>query len=1418
MTQVYTTVPQTFLNKDITINNEIFRVNENEYTKINHVEYCNLRILESLGFHERLISLLTEISSIYPQKVSVRMNHVTHGGYIPIKCSPFFQSIYIRPNHHFSNIMYNAQQYLKNQSNLFLVKDVVPPVDDWFDIHWDHPNENIIISLNPSLPTQHYIRYELSNLSTEWTPHPNLYIYVSKPMHDTFHKHFQYYIKHSILDYDNLIHLCVMVKNGGPQFETMLKNNMPIIDRWTILDTGSTDQTVEIIHNTLVGTKQGELYQEPFINFKVSRNRCLNLAGTSCKFLIMLDDTYVIDGNLRQFLNIVRGDQFSTSFTLFIKSDDTEYGSNRIIKSDSGLRYIHRIHEVISDKENRNVVIPKNVATIIDGRFDYMEERTMKRKELDLTLLYEEVEEDPSNPRSYYYLAQTYNLLGNNEKAFEFFMKRCEFINSGFLQERVDAAFEAARIANFKLNKPWDECLALYERAFKIDESRPETQYFIGIHYYLQNDFKKAYPYFKKGFEIGYPSHCQYSLKPTLSFHFLPKFLTRICYQAGVQDFSLGEKAGAFFLSNNPPSADDYEEITSWYKIYQYLNKYDHTQFKIQPRHSTKPLFVFVADGGFHPWSGKNILTTGVGGSETYIIEMARYIQQSNQFDVIVFCNCNENETFENVQYKHLNKFFSFINENHVHSCIISRYSEYLPVAYKGLTKNVYLVVHDLTPSGNVIPVDDKLRKIFCLTEWHVQHMKEKFPAILHPYLVPFYYGIDTNRFLNSNETPIIPYKFIYSSFPNRGLLPLLQMWPIIYKKYPMASLHVYSDVDGHWVNQVAPDHMREVRKLLFECKQMNLFYHGWVDKQTLANAWLSADIWFYPCIFMETFCLTALEAAMTKTLAITNDLAALQNTVGDRGVVIKGDAMSPQWQSQALQQLFYHMDLQNHSKKQELIHKNYEWATNLTWKNQAQQLLTHYIPSPVPSLPPSSKHLIFLTLFYNSDYISLINLLLHSMHLYGKINNETTHLLIYTTNEFEDQIKKLIPWVSNFTIHFVTNNSITTLDQAYKARYHLFTLPHVSEYGTILYLDTDIIINNNLNYVFDLCREDKLYAVSEFSIDHDYEFWGKLFFTKDELDQIPDKRGINSGVLLFRNSSTMKQLFDVVMEDMTTRKHLNNLKVRDQPYLNYHSIKNNLVDKDSLDNLSINTFLTDNLFLNKSIIHYYGTTEVDSVPKIQMMQSFFNFRKNHHIHSIRQQTYQIIQQHMLPLALSFENLLEGGLFNDHLTNNVSTTYTDKQINFCNIFLTHSFKNVLEIGFNAGFSILFMLLTDPTIKITCVDLNEHRYTRPCYEWLSHQFPNRIEFIEGDSSKVLPELIKRQSTYDFIHIDGGHGYYNVIHDVLNTINLSHKNTLLLMDDYNQNHIKYMWDAFISYYKLQPIPLLVETNKHQLCATP
>jgi hypothetical protein len=930
---------------EILIDNKKYKINNNEYKKIDHVSYNNLKLYNELAVHERIIALIQKCKQVYCFEPDFISYNTKHGGFIPIQLSGNFTKIYLLDTDDLDR--YNIDKNIKNQyiNNIYFYNNstcanqiIYSDKLNNYVTGFAEQKNTIIITKEKNVFKPNSKIFSLSG--TEY------YIHVYENLISNFFTIFKYYIGNEIngittLNYDNLINLCIMVKNAGPQFEQMLIDNLPIIDKWTILDTGSTDETIEIIKRILVGKKDGKLYQEPFINFRDSRNRLLDLAGTSCKFNLMLDDTYVIKGSLREFLNEVRSDQYSSSFTLFIQSDDTKYGSNRIIKSNTGLRYIHKIHEVISDKGNINVVIPEDVAYIEDRRFDYMEKRTMDRKQLDLKLLYEEVEEDPNDPRPYYYLAQTYNLLEDYENAFKFFMKRASFINAGFIQERVDAIFEAARIANFKLNKPWEECMELYERCYKVDESRPESLYFIGIHYYLENDYEKAFPYFKKGFELGFPTHCQYSLKPTLSFHFLPKFLTKICYQ--LNEHKLGEEAALFFLKNNKETTDDYSEMLSWYNIFVKLNQY--TGPKIIKNTYNKPLFVFVADGGFHPWSGSNILTTGVGGSETYIIEMARYIQQFGKYQTMVFCNTPNSleEVFENTIYKPLSSYYEFINTTYVDTCIISRFSEYLPVTFKGFSENVYLVLHDLTPSGIIIPMDKKLKNIFCLTEWHVGYFTNIF-KVLKPITVPFYYGCNISF---SNKTKI-HYSFIYSSFPNRGLLQLLQMWKHIYQKEPRATLHIYSDVDNEWSNKVEPGKMHQIRDLLQQYKSdksgFGIHYHGWVKKAVLEDAWKTADIWFYPCTFMETFCLTALEAAKSKTFVITNDLAALQNTVGNRGCIIKGDPTTQEWQESALKQVFFYMDENNKNLKEQFIETNYEWSIKLSWKEQAKKLLDEYI------------------------------------------------------------------------------------------------------------------------------------------------------------------------------------------------------------------------------------------------------------------------------------------------------------------------------------------------------------------------------------------------------------------------------------------------------------------------------------------
>jgi len=912
------------MNKVTVVNKQDFQVNDDEFVKVPHNEFNNLIILESLGIQERIISLLREIS--YLGNFNLKCINTTHGGYIPIKLLNLYSKINVATNkNHQSNVEKNdvsktiIYDFTDKNYDVIYINDILLNLEDT-----DKP-KFLLCNTKMNFKRDDYVSYNLFD--------SNLSLHIISEYNEKFMKEFHYYInKDNILCYDNLLHLTMIVKNAGDSLDDVLKHNFSLFDRWTILDTGSTDNTIDIINSVLVGKKKGQLFQEPFINFRDSRNRCIDLAGNECKFIIMLDDTYKIEQDLRKFLITVRGDQFSDSFSLYIKSNDSEYGSNRIIKSDSGLRYIYKLHEVISPKNNINVIIPMHWTYIFDYRSDYMEKRTMDRKKYDLKILHEMVEDEPNDSRALYYLGQTYNLLDRYESALEFFLKRVDHQDEGFIQEKIDACFEAARVCNFKLNYPWEECEKLYKKAYDMDPSRPDSLYFIGIHYYLDKQYTIAYEYMKKAFEIGYPIHCQYSLKPTLSYYYLPKFLAELSFM--FENENLGKECCDLFLSKNPKDdgSIEYYTMKCWNKIFTKLT--DKPKTPIFVENKDKPYFVFLADGGFEQWTGKDIETKGVGGSETFVIEMSRYIQKQGYFNVVVFCNCPENEIYENVRYRKINEYKSFINNNVIDTVIVSRYPEYLPVTYKGNVENIYLILHDLIPQGEIIIRNKKLRKILCLSEWHCEQFKNMF-EILKDLVIPFGYGIDFNLFSKKVEKQ--KHKFIYSSFPHRGLLPLLEMWPSIYSKYPDAMLHIHCDLDGNWVNTVRPEEMMKIKELI-KTHPDGIYYEGWTNKQKLADNWLTSEIWFYPCTFLETFCLTALESALTNTLVITSDLGSLQNTVGDRGIVIKGNAYSKDWQETALNELFSIID--EPIKKNFYLKKNNVWAKNLSWENRVNELM----------------------------------------------------------------------------------------------------------------------------------------------------------------------------------------------------------------------------------------------------------------------------------------------------------------------------------------------------------------------------------------------------------------------------------------------------------------------------------------------
>jgi predicted O-methyltransferase YrrM len=82
--------------------------------------------------------------------------------------------------------------------------------------------------------------------------------------------------------------------------------------------------------------------------------------------------------------------------------------------------------------------------------------------------------------------------------------------------------------------------------------------------------------------------------------------------------------------------------------------------------------------------------------------------------------------------------------------------------------------------------------------------------------------------------------------------------------------------------------------------------------------------------------------------------------------------------------------------------------------------------------------------------------------------------------------------------------------------------------------------------------------------------------------------------------------------------------------------------------------------------------------------------------------------------------------------------------------------SVLEVGSYMSHSLFIMLLANPNIKITCIDIN-HIYSVPSIKVLEDKFSTKIKFINDDYKTVLPLL---EEKYDLIHFDTSNNFHDI----------------------------------------------------------
>jgi len=318
-----------------------------------------------------------------------------------------------------------------------------------------------------------------------------------------------------------LLVVVLMVKNEAT---VICQTLQPFVDagvqHYFILDTGSTDNTVDVVTNYFSENNitHARVAQEPFVDFAASRNRALALAEqqfADAEFMVMLDAEWYLQRAdvLLEFCRENRNDVHD-AFLLRIASGELDFYLPRLVRPRAQLRFIGAVHEHLEIETAKKV--PAGVCFEVRPA-QHGQDATKKRLLRDLDILLQEYAKDPDNTRTIYFLAQTYVSLGNLIEAYYFFrscVARTE-INKDTSYWKIEQAYQAsyhAGVIALELSKTnasftWQVAHDHFIYAFSITPCRAEPLVRVAQHYWDEKNMPLCFIFARHAAELPYPEH-----------------------------------------------------------------------------------------------------------------------------------------------------------------------------------------------------------------------------------------------------------------------------------------------------------------------------------------------------------------------------------------------------------------------------------------------------------------------------------------------------------------------------------------------------------------------------------------------------------------------------------------------------------------------------------------------------------------------------------------------------------------------------------------------------------------------------------------------------------------------------------------------------------------------------------------------
>lgn len=289
--------------------------------------------------------------------------------------------------------------------------------------------------------------------------------------------------------------ICVYaITKNEEKFVTRWVNSMKEADEIYVLDTGSTDKTVEKLKELGVNVVEKKI--TPW-RFDVARNKSLDLVPLDTDICVCTDLDEMFESGWREKLenNYKKGARVYYTYNWHINENglaDVSFMLNKIHPR-FGYKWTHPVHEVLTPQSTEEFI---NIESIVLNHYpDNTKSRGSYLKLLELS-----VKEDPLDDRNMHYLGREYMYYKEWEKCINTLKRHLELKSATWNLERAASMRYIAR-SYFNLNN-YEEAEVWYKNAIKEANDVREGYVELAMFYNNQGKWLESINYLIKALSI----------------------------------------------------------------------------------------------------------------------------------------------------------------------------------------------------------------------------------------------------------------------------------------------------------------------------------------------------------------------------------------------------------------------------------------------------------------------------------------------------------------------------------------------------------------------------------------------------------------------------------------------------------------------------------------------------------------------------------------------------------------------------------------------------------------------------------------------------------------------------------------------------------------------------------------------------